>query len=35
MPGSPAAQTCNATHPTFLPVSVAEKNAVFDQLTVA
>jgi hypothetical protein len=38
MPGTsqpPAAQTCNATHPTFLPVSVAEKNSVFDQLTVA
>eukprot|EP00962_Isochrysis_galbana_P001116 scaffold284_cov127-Isochrysis_galbana.AAC.6 len=38
MPGTSqpsAAQTCNATHPTFLPVSIAEKNAVFDQLTVA
>jgi hypothetical protein len=38
MPGTPqppAVQACNATHPTFLPVSVAEKNTVFDQLTVA
>ena len=31
---SPSAQTCNATYPTFLPTSIAEKNTVFDQLTV-